>query len=109
LLRVDNAQRATNRQPTTREAKTMNLYLLLAIAIGAISGTAEVPVARTSFAAVAAECGVRSSEQAIASPRSTQHHARSESTAPRVIEEAPARIEAPLAGAATPRAPASDC
>jgi hypothetical protein len=87
----------------------MNLYLLLAIAIGAISGTAEVPVARTRVTNVAAECGVMSSEQAITSPRSTQHHARSESTAPRVIEEAPARIEAPLAGAATPRAPASDC
>ena len=87
----------------------MNLYLLLAIAIGAISGTTEVPVARTSFAAVAAECGVRSSAQSIASPRSTLHHARFETTTPRVIDEAPARIEAPLAGAATPRAPAPNC
>jgi hypothetical protein len=87
----------------------MNLYLLLAIAIGAISGTTEVPVARTRVANVAAECGVRSSEQAIASPHRTLHHARSESTAPRVIDEAPARIEAPLAGAATPRAPATNC
>jgi hypothetical protein len=87
----------------------MNLYLLLAIALGAISGTTDVPSARTSFAAVAAECGVVTSEQAITSPRSNQHHARSESTAPRVIDEAPARIEAPLAGAATPRAPAASC
>jgi hypothetical protein len=87
----------------------MNLYLLLAIALGAISGTTEAPVARTSFASVAAECGVVTSEQAITSPRSSQHHARSESTAPRVIDEAPARIEAPLAGAATPRAPATNC
>ncbi|HEV7427384.1 MAG TPA: hypothetical protein VGQ46_13550 [Thermoanaerobaculia bacterium] len=87
----------------------MNLYLLLAIALGAISGTTEVPVARTSFAAVAAECGAVSNEQSIASPRSNEHHARSESTAPRVIDEAPARIEAPLAGAATPRAPATNC
>jgi hypothetical protein len=87
----------------------MNLYLLLAIALGAISGTTDMPSARTSFAAVAAECGAVSSEQAITSPRSTQHHARSESTTPRVIDEAPARIEAPLAGAATPRAPATNC
>ncbi|HEV7488837.1 MAG TPA: hypothetical protein VGQ65_24455 [Thermoanaerobaculia bacterium] len=87
----------------------MNLYLLLAIALGAISGTTDMPSARTSFAAVAAECGVVTSEQAITSPRSTQHHARSESTTPRVIDEAPARIEAPLAGAATPRAPAISC
>jgi hypothetical protein len=87
----------------------MNLYLLLAIALGAISGTTEVPVSRTRVASVAAECGVMRSEQAIASPRSKLHHARSESTAPRVIADAPARIEAPLAGAATPRAPATNC
>jgi len=87
----------------------MNLYLLFAIALGAISGTTEVTVARPGFASVAAECGVMTSEQSIASPRSTLHHARSESTAPRVIESAPARIEAPLSGAATPRAPATNC
>jgi len=87
----------------------MNLYLLFAIALGAITGTTEAPVARMRVANVAAECGAVSSEQAIASPRSSQHHARSETTTPRVIDEAPARIEAPLAGAATPRAPATDC
>ena len=87
----------------------MNLYLLLAIALGAITGTTEAPVARPRLANVAAECGVITSEKSIASPRSGQHHARSESTAPRVIDEAAARIEAPLAGAATPRAPATNC
>jgi hypothetical protein len=86
----------------------MNLYLLLAIALGAITGTT-APVARTRFAAVAAECGVITSEQSIASPRSNQHHARFETTTPRVIDEAPARILSPLAGAATPRAPATNC
>ena len=87
----------------------MNLYLLFAIALGAITGTTEAPVARTRVANVAAECGAITSEQATASPRNSQHHARTESTAPRVIENAPARIEAPLAGAATPRAPAPFC
>jgi hypothetical protein len=87
----------------------MNLYLLLAIAIGAVSGTTDITVARPGLARVAAECGVISSEQVITSPRSARHHARSESTAPRVIDNAPARIEAPLAGAATPRAPATNC
>jgi hypothetical protein len=87
----------------------MNLYLLFAIALGAISGTTEAPVARPRFANVAAECGVMTCEQSIASPRSTLHHARSESTAPRVVESAPARIDAPLSGAATPRAPATNC
>jgi hypothetical protein len=87
----------------------MNLYLLLAIALGAINGSSEAPVARTRFANVAAECGAITSEQAVTSPRSTLHHARSETTTPRVIDEAPARIEAPLAGAGTPRAPATNC
>jgi hypothetical protein len=87
----------------------MNLYLLIAIALGAISGTTEAPVARPRLANVAAECGVVNREQAITSPRSTLHHARSESTAPRVIDGAPARFEAPLTGAATPRAPATNC
>lgn len=87
----------------------MNLYLLLAIALGAISGTTEVPVSRTRVASVAAECGVITNEQAISSPRNSQHHARFETTTPRVIDNAPARIEAPLAGAATPRAPATHC
>jgi hypothetical protein len=87
----------------------MNLYLLFAIALGAISGTAEPTVARPRFANVAAECGAMRSEQSIASPRSTLHHARSESTVPSVVDSAPVRIEAPLAGAATPRAPATDC
>ena len=87
----------------------MNIYLLLAIALGAISGTTEAPVVRTSFASVAAECGVVISEQAVTSPRSARHHARSESTVPRIVDDAPARIEAPLAGSATPRAPATNC
>jgi len=84
----------------------MNLYLLLAITFGAITGTTDARVARPGFANIAAERGVMSSEQSITSPRSTLHHARSESTAPRVVDDAPARIEAPMAGAATPRAPA---
>jgi hypothetical protein len=87
----------------------MNLYLLLAITFGAISGTTEAPVARPGYANIAAECGVMTSEQSIASPRSALHHARSESTAPRVVDGAPARIEAPMAGASTPRAPAINC
>ena len=74
----------------------MNLYLLLAIALGAISGTTDVPSARTSFASVAAECGVITSEQAIPSPRSTLHHARFESKTPRVLDKALDQLEHPL-------------
>ncbi len=87
----------------------MNLYLLIAIALGAISGTTEAPVARPGFATVILESGVVSGEQSSTSRRGTLHHARSESTTPRVLAGAPARIEAPLAGASTPRAPATSC
>lgn len=87
----------------------MNLYLLFAIALGAISGTTEVTVVRPRFASVVNECGGMSSEQSVASPRSTLHHARSESAAARVLDESPARIQAPMTGAATSRAPATSC
>jgi hypothetical protein len=87
----------------------MNLYLLFAIALGAISGTTDVTVAGPRFASVAAECGAVTCEHAIVSPRSALHHGRSESAASRSIDEAPVRIAAPLAGASTPRAPATNC
>ena len=87
----------------------MNLYLLFAIALGAISGTAEVTVVRPAFAGVVNECRGLRSEQSVASPRSALHHARSESAAARVVDQAPARIQAPMTGAATPRAPATNC
>jgi len=87
----------------------MNLYLLIAIALGAISGTTEAPVARPGFATVITECGAIAGEQSVSARRGVLHHARSESTTPPVLAGAPARIEAPLAGAATPRAPAASC
>jgi len=50
----------------------MNLYLLFAIALGAITGTTEAPAARPRLANVTAECGVITNEQSIASPRSSR-------------------------------------
>jgi hypothetical protein len=85
----------------------MNLYLLLAIAFGAITGTTDVPVVRAARAGVAAECGVRAGEQSVASPQRA-HHAQRAATAARADRHNDfARVDAPLAGAATPRAPAS--
>jgi hypothetical protein len=83
----------------------MNLYLLFAIALGAITGTTEAPVARPAFAVVA-KSGVRAERQAervvatmlrcTASPRAA--------FAPwRTV----ARVDAPLTGAGTPRAPSA--
>jgi hypothetical protein len=106
---TDNARSAINRQPTTREAQFMNLYLLFAIALGAISGTAEVTVVRSGLASVVNECRGMRSEQSVVSPRSALHHARSESSAARGVDQASVRIQAPLTGAGTSRAPATNC
>jgi len=84
----------------------MNLYLVLAIALGAVSGNAAAPVARPP-AAQSAACRVlraaswrdRASEQHTA--RSTQHADRGPRSADRGRPAEPA-----LTGAATPRAPA---
>jgi hypothetical protein len=85
----------------------MNLYLLLAIAFGAITGTTDVPVVRAAHAGVAAECGVRAGEQAIASPKEAHHALRAATAAHAERRNDFARVDAPLAGAATPRAPAA--
>ena len=84
----------------------MNLYLLFAIALGAITGATEAPVARPAFAAVVVKSGVCAERQV--ERASTVSMLRSAS-APRpafVAWRAP-RIEAPLTGASTPRAPAA--
>jgi len=83
----------------------MNLYLLLAIALGAITGTTEAPVARPAFAAVVAKSGVRAEKAVSVEDRhSCLSPAQGQARVPvlhRII------AEAPLTGAATPRAPAA--
>jgi len=83
----------------------MNLYLLLAIALGAISGTTEAPLARPAFAVVA-QSGVRAErhERAVATLCGGQ--------APSPVRAGatgggacPPQKRAPLTGAASPRAP----
>lgn len=87
----------------------MNLYVLFAIALGAISGITEPVAAPRSLASVVKECGVRADEQPIADAGSgaRQHHAAADRPTFRPLSQA--RIEAPLTGAAAPRAPATNC
>jgi len=84
----------------------MNLYLLLAIALGAISGTTEAPLARPAFAVVA-KSGVR---MEVEDRHSESRFANRDSRfgAP-ILRRAsvPARLAPPLTGAASPRAPAA--
>jgi len=83
----------------------MNLYLLFAIALGAITGTTEVPVARPAFAAVVAKSGVRAERQIVRAATASMLRSASAPRAAFGSWRAPARVEAPLTGASTPRAP----
>ena len=83
----------------------MNLYLLFAIALGAITGTTEAPVARPAFAVVA-KSGVRAERQAVHGDRVGQALMPVPRT--RTGKSAcPTQLDEPLTGAATPRAPAA--
>ena len=87
----------------------MNLYLLLAIALGAITGTSEAPVARPAFAAVVATSGVRAERQVVRAAMSLSGGqallpVRGQATGKSAC---PPRSEAPLTGAGTPRAPSA--
>ena len=85
----------------------MNIYLLFALAFGAVTGVAEVRIARVApavtsvsvRAARTASFGVRRSAFRVV-PRHTEH---------RTLNTERFVIEAPLTGAATPRAPAHNC
>ena len=83
----------------------MNIYLLFAIALGAITGTTEAPVARPAFAVVA-KSGVRAERQAARVSATILRYTaspRAASTPWRAV----ARVDAPLTGAGTPRAPSA--
>lgn len=85
----------------------MNLYLLFAIALGAISGTTEAPAARPSFAAVVAKSCVRAERQVVRAATASMLRSASAPRAAFGPWRMPARVEAPLTGAGTPRAPAA--
>ena len=84
----------------------MNLYVLFAIAFGAISGFSEPPIAPRAFASVVDVRRTRAGRRQIAAARV----AFTRMVSPRILRRP--RIfsflgaEAPLTGAASPRAPA---
>jgi hypothetical protein len=83
----------------------MNLYLLLAIALGAIAGTTEAPVVRPALSAVVAKSGVRAERQmrSVEGRHSCLPLVAGQARVPVLHHEI--RVEAPLTGATTPRAP----
>jgi hypothetical protein len=82
----------------------MNLYLLFAIALGAITGATEAPVPRPAFAVVAKS--VRA-ERAVIRASSTLPRSTFAPRAAFAGSQSVARVDAPLTGAGTPRAPSA--
>ncbi len=83
----------------------MNIYLLIAIALGAMTGIREVPVARPAFSAVVAKSSVRAERTCV---RAAIALTRTTTLARVAVHDLPVafRSDAPLTGAASPRAPA---
>lgn len=86
----------------------MSLYLLLAIALGALSGVADVPAARPAFA-VAHASERRVKRQATATRLLLAAGRLRGTRPPQRLASLPFRREAPLTGAASPRAPSRNC
>src|SRR6185369_15635294 len=86
----------------------MNLYVLFAIGLGAISGRWEPSVSPRALARVVDVRGARAGGQQIAAVRAafSRENATRSVQRPRIL--AFARLEAPHTGAATPRAPATN-
>ena len=83
----------------------MNLYVLFAIAFGAISGFSEPPVAPRPFAQIVDARNSRTARRQIEAVRSgTLRTVARRERRPSVF--ASLRIDGPLSGSASPRAPA---
>lgn len=87
----------------------MTVWILLTLALGAITGSAEVPLLRTHCANPAAQSSVIA-EQGVSRKATVQtRRVRADHTAVRAADRADVGIEIPLTGAAAPRAPAPNC
>ena len=86
----------------------MSLYLLLAIAFGALTGVADVPAARPVLA-VAHASERRVKRQAAAARVLLSSRVRAPRPAWRLVTLLTRRADVPLTGAASPRAPSRNC
>ena len=82
----------------------MNLYLLLAIAFGAIAPAIDAPVLRRPLASVTTRREARAARRVV---RRVPVAAAARAAVARIATRLFLRLESPLTGAATPRAPAT--
>jgi hypothetical protein len=84
----------------------MNLYLLLAFAFGAVTAAADAPIVRAPRASVVLRSEARALTRRFAAP-SPAAWAKDEAKATQRRSAAQIGYDAPLTGAASPRAPAT--
>ncbi len=89
--------------------RRMTVWILLTLALGAITGTAEAPLLRAHCAKPAAQSSVIAAQRIIRKSTVQTRRIRSDRAAALTALRDAFRLEAPLTGAAAPRAPAANC
>ncbi len=87
----------------------MTVWILLTLALGAITGTAETPLLRSHCASSVARSGMAAEQRASRTVVLKGHRPRSAREATKSAARSGIRTEIPLTGAAAPRAPAPNC
>ncbi len=87
----------------------MTVWILLTLALGAITGTAESPLLRPHCASSVAQSSIVAERRASRTVALKARRFRSDRVATQSAARGGIRIEIPLTGAAAPRAPAPSC
>ncbi len=87
----------------------MTVWILLTLALGAMTGTAERPLLRTHCANSVSQSRAETEQRVSRSAARESGRIRCDRRAMQTAARDPFRIEVPLTGAAAPRAPAPNC
>jgi hypothetical protein len=87
----------------------MTVWILLTLALGAITGTAEAPLLRAHCANSVARSSTVAEQRVVRTAAGNARRVRSDRVAAQSAARDGIRIEIPLTGAAAPRAPAQNC
>ncbi len=87
----------------------MTVWILLTLALGAITGTAETPLLRPHCASSVTRSSMAAERRASRTVVLKSHRTRSGCEATQSAARSGIRTEIPLTGASAPRAPAPNC